>query len=86
VPLIAADAVAGSLVEGGDPAKCYRLRVSVAGSELGWADLDVVAKLRELTGVDWGTDVGVVRELPLPIRFRIEQGAVVSVDISEAIL
>jgi hypothetical protein len=68
-----------------DPAKRYRLKVSVAGAELGWADLDVVAKLRELTGVDWGTDVGVVRELPLPIRLRIEQGGIAVINIHEAI-
>jgi hypothetical protein len=68
-----------------DPAKRYRLTVSVAGVELGWADLDVVAKVKELAGVNWGTDVGVVRELPLPIRFRIEQGGIAVINIQEAI-
>ncbi len=68
-----------------DAAKRYRLKVSIGDAELGWVDLDVVAKIRELTGVSWGTDAGVVRDLPLPVAFRVEQGAIALISIHEVI-
>ena len=60
-----------------DPARNYRLNVSVAGTMLGSADLDVVGRVRELLQVNYQENVGVVQGLPLPISFRIEEGAVV---------
>jgi len=57
--------------------KIYRVRVLVAGAELGHADLDVVASGKDLRRVDTGEYVGLVDGRTLPIEFRVEQGAVV---------
>jgi hypothetical protein len=58
-----------------DPAKDYRLRVLVAGTELGSADIDVIRNGSEKKGVAAGA-VPVVAGQTLPVKFRIEQGAV----------
>ena len=54
----------------------YRIRVSVAGRELGVADIDVVNSAREVAQVDRSNFVPLVKGATLPIKFRIEQGAV----------
>ena len=59
-----------------DAAATYRIRVVVAGTELGYADLDVVENGRELRNVITGQYVGLVDGRTLPIKFRIEAGAV----------
>jgi hypothetical protein len=59
-----------------DPAKTYRIQVSVAGTELGFADLDVTDDGRELKNVESGEYVGLLDGKTLPIKFRIEEGAV----------
>src|SRR6266571_1166304 len=58
-----------------DPALDYRIAVLVDGTELGHADVDVVASGRELRGVDRSRFVAVLNGQTLPIKFRIEQGA-----------
>ena len=59
-----------------DPSKAYHLRVLVAGSELGSADLAVVNNASESKSVDASRYVAVVNKSTLPIKFRIERGAV----------
>lgn len=59
-----------------DPTKTYRLRVLVAGTELGFADVDVVANGSQLKNVQTGEYIGLVDGRTLPVKFRIEQGAV----------
>jgi len=59
-----------------DPAATYRIRVSVAGIELGFADVDVVSSLRELRSVNTGEFIPLVNGTLLPITFRIETGAI----------
>ncbi len=59
-----------------DPARMYRIRVLVSGAELGSADVDVVATGRELRNVRTGENVGLVDGRTLPVKFRIEAGAV----------
>ncbi len=54
----------------------YRIRVLVAGAELGHADVDVVASGKDLRNVETGEYVGLVDDRTLPIKFRIEPGAV----------
>jgi hypothetical protein len=59
-----------------DPAKTYRIAVLVAGTELGHADVDVVQNGAQLRNVQTGEYVGLVNGRTLPIKFRIEVGAV----------
>lgn len=54
----------------------YRIRVLVAGTELGFADVDVVRNAREARSVDKSRFVPLVAGKNLKIRFRIERGAV----------
>jgi hypothetical protein len=57
--------------------KIYRIRVLVAGTELGYADVDVVKGLRDVIKYKEFDDfVPLRQDGVLPIRFRIEQGAV----------
>lgn len=58
-----------------DVNKTYRLRVLIGAYELGHADLDVVNTGKELRNVQTGEYIGLVNGRTLPIRFRIEQGA-----------
>ena len=58
-----------------DVNKTYRLRVLIGAYELGHADLDVVDTGKELKNVQTGEYIGLVNGRTLPIRFRIEQGA-----------
>lgn len=57
-----------------DPALTYRICVSVGDVGLGFADVDVVASGRELQDVPEGF-VAVLNGRTLPIKFRIEAGA-----------
>jgi hypothetical protein len=58
-----------------DPNTDYRIRVFVGDLQLGALDLDVVAGPQERKGV--ASDmVGLVKDRPLPIKFRIETGIV----------
>jgi len=67
-----------------DPAKTYRIRVHVAGTRLGYADVDVVSNGSELRNVQTGEFIGVMNGRMLPIKFRIEGGAVTlaSIDVT----
>lgn len=56
--------------------KLYRIRVGVAGTELGHADVDVVESGKELKSVDTGEYIGLLDGRTLPIKFKIEEGAV----------
>lgn len=60
----------------------YRIRFLAAGTELGTADVRVVDNGKDLKGVDPSRYVGVVRNSTLPIKFRVESGAVTVVDPS----
>ncbi len=57
-----------------DPALTYRICVKVGDAELGFADVDVAASGRELKVGAEGF-VAVLDGRTLPIKFRIEQGA-----------
>ncbi|HWP38462.1 MAG TPA: hypothetical protein VNL18_13010 [Gemmatimonadales bacterium] len=59
-----------------DPEATYRIRVLVAGTVLGFADVDVVTSGKELRNVNTGQYIGLVDGRTLPIKFRIEVGAV----------
>lgn len=66
-------------VEGGcvlDPAKTYRLRTLVGAVELGFADVDVVSGGSQLKNVRTNEYIGLVNGRTLPVKFRIERGAV----------
>lgn len=65
-----------------DPAKTYRIRVFVDSLELGFADVDVVRRLRDLASVDTSEYAPLVDNLVFPIRFRIEKGIARSVDVN----
>jgi Tol biopolymer transport system component/uncharacterized protein YcbK (DUF882 family) len=56
--------------------KMYRIRVLVAGTELGHADVTVVGSSKEVKNVETGQLVPLVDGRTLPIKFRIEDGAV----------
>jgi Big-like domain-containing protein len=59
-----------------DATVTYRIRVVVAGTELGHVDLDVVGTGGDLKDVNTQEYAGLVPGRTLPIKFRIEQGAV----------
>jgi hypothetical protein len=59
-----------------DPARIYRLRVRVAGTELGHADVQLVANAKTAKNISTGEMISLVDGKTLPIKFRIEQGAV----------
>src|SRR5437867_1319143 len=54
----------------------YRIRVLVASTELGHADVQVVASQHEAKNVNTGELFPLVDGRTLPVKFRIEQGAV----------
>ena len=58
------------------PGNVYRIRVLVAGTELGHADIEVVASQHEARNVNTGELFPLVDGRTLPVKFRIEQGAV----------
>ncbi|HET7322057.1 MAG TPA: hypothetical protein VFI96_06155, partial [Longimicrobiaceae bacterium] len=57
----------------------YRIRVTVNGTELGHADVVVGKKAEQLKNVDTGDLIPLSNGRTLPIRFRIEMGAVFAV-------
>ena len=59
-----------------DPAKTYRIRVLVAGVQLGFADVDVVSNGSQLKNVQTAEYIGLVNGRTLPVKFRIEVGAI----------
>lgn len=59
-----------------DVAKTYRIRVLLGITELGHADVDLVATRAELRKVKTSEYVRWVNGAKLPIKFRIEQGAI----------
>ena len=59
-----------------DDTKTYRIIVSVGTQELGHADVDVVSSGKELKNVDTGEFIALKDGRTLPIKFRIEEGAV----------
>lgn len=65
-----------------DAAKPYRIRVLVAGTELGHADIDVVSSGKDVRNVDTDEYIPLVDGQTLPIKFRIEEGAVFVLDAS----
>lgn len=54
----------------------YRIRILAAGTELGHADVDVVDNGAGLRNVDTELYIGLLDGRTLPIKFRIEEGAV----------
>lgn len=58
-----------------DATKFYRIRVFVGTQELGFADIDPVNTGKELKSVETGEYIGLVDGRTLPIKFRIENGA-----------
>jgi len=58
-----------------DPAKTYRLNVVVGGIVLGFADVDVVSNGSALKNVNTNEFVPLKDGRTLPIKFRIERGA-----------
>jgi Tol biopolymer transport system component len=64
-----------------DVSKTYRLRVLIGAYEIGHADLDVVSNGSELKNVLTGEYIGLVDGRTLPIKFRIEKGAVSVVEL-----
>ena len=53
----------------------YRLCVSVGGLALGHADVDVVGSAKDLKNVNTDEYVGLLDDRTLPIKFRIQDGA-----------
>jgi hypothetical protein len=53
----------------------YRIRVLVGGAELGFADVDPVSNGSQLKNVQTNEYIGLVDGRTLPIKFRIENGA-----------
>lgn len=63
-----------------DPSKQYRLRIAVGGAELGFADVTVVASASALKNVKTGETIALLDGRTLPVKFRIERGAVLVLD------
>jgi alpha-tubulin suppressor-like RCC1 family protein len=59
-----------------DDQKTYRIIVSVAGTVLGYADVDAVSGGNQLKNVDTDEYILLKDGRTLPIKFRIEEGAV----------
>jgi len=59
-----------------DPEQPYRIVVSVAGTPLGHADVALAESGRDLKNVDTGEYLALLDGRTLPIKFRIEEGAV----------
>lgn len=65
-----------------NPDRNYRILVSVGGAEIGFADVDVVSSGKELKNVATGEYIPLLDGRTLPIKFRIEQGMVVSISVT----
>lgn len=57
-----------------DLSNLYRIRVFVGKAELGYADVDVVARSTELKNVQTGEFIPLLNGRTLPVKFRIERG------------
>jgi hypothetical protein len=68
-------------VSGVDAAKSYRLRVDVGDQELGHLDLVVATTGAQVNRLQSDDRVAVLAGRMLPIKFRIEQGAVVDIPV-----
>lgn len=66
-----------------DPAVTYRIRVLAGEQELGFADVDVVATGKELKNVATNEMIPLLNGRTLPIKFRIENGAVTPIGIGD---
>jgi len=60
--------------------KFYRIEVLVGPTLLGFADIDPVTSGKDLKNVQTGEYIGLVDGKTLPIKFRIESGALCSTD------
>jgi hypothetical protein len=65
-----------------DPALTYRIHVSVRGTELGFADVDVVAAGTQLKNVQTSDVILLQDGRTLPIKFRIEEAAMRCVGVT----
>ena len=68
-----------------DANKHYRLRVLVGAYQVGFADLDVVNSGGELKNVQTGEYIGLVEGRTLPVKFRLEQGAVATTALGQEV-
>jgi hypothetical protein len=59
-----------------DVGQTYRIRVAVLGTEVGHADVDVVGSGSDLRNVETNEYIALKDGRTLPIKFRIEDGAV----------
>lgn len=59
----------------------YRIRVLVDGRELGYADVQVIGSAREAKNLTTEETIALVDGRMLPIKFRIEEGALVGGDV-----
>jgi alpha-tubulin suppressor-like RCC1 family protein len=57
-------------------AQIYRIRVTVSGQLLGFADVDPVNNGSQFKSVDTGQYIPLLGDRTLPVKFRIEQGAI----------
>lgn len=64
---------------GTEVGQTYRIRVQVAGTVLGYADVEMTGTGREARNTTTDGVIGLVDGRTLPIRFRIEEGAVLVV-------
>jgi len=60
--------------------KFYRIEVFVGSTLLGFADIDPVSSGKDLKNVQTGEYIGLVDGRTLPIKFRIENGALCATD------
>ena len=67
-----------------DDQKDYRIRVLLGGTELGHADVDVVSGGNQLKNVDTGASVALLNGRTLPVKFRIEEGALLGEPVDPA--
>ena len=61
-----------------DPARTYRVRVLVSGQELGAADVALATSGKDGKGIDSSKYVALKLGGALPVKFRIEEGALAS--------
>lgn len=59
--------------------RLYRIRVLIGTTQLGFADVDPVSTGKELKNVQTGEYIGLVDGSTLPIKFRVENGALCTI-------
>lgn len=67
-----------------DDGATYRIAVYLGNQQLGFADVDVVSSGKDLKNVATGEFIGLLDGRTLPIKFRIEEGALSGSDIVSA--